>query len=77
MPNSIKPNQLSIDANASCQLKCPTCPTTSKGYPPVIGSGYLKFDDFRGLLDDNPQFQRVELESRGEMFLNPELLQII
>lgn len=77
MSNLIRPNQLCIDANASCQLRCPTCPTTSKGYPPVIGSGYLKFNNFKALLNDNPQFQRVELENRGEMFLNPELLQII
>ena len=77
MTTLIKPDGLFIEANASCQLRCPTCPTTSKGYPAVVGSGYLKFSNFKALLDDNPQFKSVEFENRGEMFLNPELLQII
>ena len=77
MKNLIKPKQLCIEANTSCQLRCPTCPTTSKGYPSVIGSGYLKFHDFKGLLDNTPQIVKVVLENRGEMFLNPELLSII
>lgn len=77
MKKLISPKSLCIEANASCQLRCPTCPTTSKGYPPVVGSGYLKFRDFKKLLDDNPQILRIDLENRGEMFLNPELLTII
>jgi MoaA/NifB/PqqE/SkfB family radical SAM enzyme len=71
------PHELHIEANASCQLRCPTCPTTSQGYPPVVGSGYLHFRDFRNLLDENSQVKKVQLQNRGEMFLNPELLQII
>ena len=77
MKKLINPKELNIEANTSCQLRCPTCPTTSEGYPPVVGSGYLKFRDFKKLLDDNPQISRIELENRGEMFLNPELLTII
>ena len=73
----VKPDILTIEGNASCQLRCPTCPTTSEGYPPVVGSGYLKFEDFRKLLDDNPDIQELRLESRGELFLNPDLLQIL
>ena len=73
----IKPNTLYIEANASCQLRCPTCPTTSQGYPPTIGSGYLKFEDFKALLETNPQLRHVEFENRGELFLNPDLLKLI
>jgi len=73
----VKPKKLTIEANASCQLRCPTCPTTSEGYNPVVGSGHLKFRDFQDLLDANPQIEEVQLENRGEMFLNPELLSII
>ncbi len=73
----INPKKLTIEANASCQLRCPTCPTTSRGYPPVVGNGYLKFRDLKNLLDTNPQIQEVCLENRGEMFLNPDLLPII
>ncbi len=77
MQRVVSPTVLRVEANASCQLRCPTCPTTGKGYPPVVGSGYLKFDDFRRTLDDNPQLRKVEFENRGEMFLNPQLLQIL
>ena len=73
----IRPNILHIEANASCQLRCPTCPTTSKGYPPVVGSGYLRQKDLKKLLENNPYFENVQLANRGELFLNPELLQII
>jgi len=77
MKKIINPTELSIEGNASCQLRCPTCPTTSGGYPPVIGNGYLKFNDFKKLLDENPQLSRVNLECRGELFLNPEIVPII
>ena len=73
----ISPVTLTIEANASCQLKCPTCPTTSKGYPPAVGSGYLKLNDFKNLLDKNPRIKAVEFENRGEMFLNKDLLHIM
>ena len=77
MTKRIKPSILTIEANASCQLRCPTCPTTSKGYPPMVGSGYLKFVDFKNLIDRNPQIKEVSFDNRGEMFLNKDLLQII
>ena len=77
MSISIRPKNLYIEGNASCQLRCPACPTTSKGYPPVVGSGHLHLKDLKRLLNDNPQIESVQLENRGELFLNPELLQII
>jgi MoaA/NifB/PqqE/SkfB family radical SAM enzyme len=77
MPTSIKPKKLQIEGNASCQLRCPTCPTTSQGYPPVVGSGHLHLTDFKKILNDNPQIKNVQFENRGELFLNPELMQII
>ncbi len=77
MANEIKPDILHIEANASCQLRCPGCPTTGSGYPPAVGSGYLRFNDFKNLLNNNPKFRKVYFENRGEMFLNPELLQIL
>lgn len=75
--SSASPLCLTIDANASCQLRCPTCPTTSNGYPPAVGCGHLHADSFGRLLDANPQIRSVEFENRGEMFLNPELLDVI
>jgi MoaA/NifB/PqqE/SkfB family radical SAM enzyme len=73
----IQPALLTIEGNASCQLRCPTCPTTGNGYPPVIGNGYLHYENFRKLLENNSIIKKVELENRGELFLNPDLLKII
>jgi len=77
MAQLLKPEILTIEGNASCQLRCPTCPTTSTGYPPVVGNGYLKFEDFKNLLSANRHIKEVNLESRGELFLNPDVLPII
>lgn len=74
----IHPTRLTIDANASCQLRCPTCHTTSsRGCPPVVGKGYLRLGDLRHLLEANPQIGEVYFSNRGEMFLNPEFLAIM
>jgi MoaA/NifB/PqqE/SkfB family radical SAM enzyme len=58
-------------------LRCPSCPTTSKAIHPAVGTGFLKLDDFRKLLDDNPGINEIELSNFGEIFLNPHLLEII
>ncbi len=42
-----------------------------------MGSGFLKLGDFQKLLDDNPWVKEVELSNYGEIFLNPDLLNII
>ena len=39
--------------------------------------GFLKFDDFKKLLDDNDVIKRIELSNSGEIFLNPELVKMI
>ena len=73
----IRPRQIRLEASSACQLRCPLCPTTSKATSPVIGSGWLKFNDFRKLVDDNPWFEEIELSNYGEIFLNPQLPQIM
>jgi hypothetical protein len=72
-----KPYILDIDASSRCQLKCPSCPTTEKGFNNKAGSGFLKFNDFKKIMDANPYIREVELDNDGEMFLNPELLAIV
>lgn len=73
----IRPRQIRLEASSACQLRCPSCPTTSKATLPVIGSGWLTFDNFRKLVDDNPWVEEIELSNYGEIFLNPQLSQII
>jgi MoaA/NifB/PqqE/SkfB family radical SAM enzyme len=58
-------------------LKCPLCTNTTKEIGSVIGFGYLKYHDFKELLDNSPFIKTIELSNFGEIFLNPDLYQII
>jgi hypothetical protein len=73
----IRPRAMQIDASSFCQLRCPSCPTTSKAIHPAVGSGFLRPDDLRGVLEANPEIRLVELSNYGEIFLNPFLLDIL
>jgi len=75
--SEINPTRLSIEASSSCQLKCPSCPTNTKEIHPNIGTGYLQLSDFKKLIYNNRHIQQVELSNYGEMFLNPNLLDIL
>jgi hypothetical protein len=59
-----------------CQLKCPVC-IHARGESGPLGKGYLKFKDFKKFVDTYPEFKQMELSNYGEMFLNPELSDII
>lgn len=73
-------NRIRLEASSKCQLKCPLCMTgtgeTKTGDKP-IGWGHLKFADFQKFILENPQIQEIELSNYGEIFLNPEILDII
>ena len=73
----VKPTKLRLEASSACQLRCPSCPTTTKLIQPAIGTGFLKLNDFRKLLTENPAISAIELSNYGEIFLNPDLLEII
>ena len=70
-------SSIAIEASSFCQLRCPSCPTTSGHTKAVIGGGFLKPQDFCALLDGNPSVREVELSNYGEMFLNPALPEIL
>ena len=44
---------------------------------PIVGQGFLSFKNFKKLVDDNPYIEIIELSHCGEIFLNPELIEII
>jgi len=68
----IVPTHIKIDACSLCQLDCVSCyMRTNKNS--AIGNGYLKFSDFKKLVDENPEVIEIELSNWGETFLNPEL----
>ena len=73
----VKPTRIRLEASSFCQLRCPSCPNTSKAFNSAVGSGFLKLNDFKKLLDHNPWIREVELSNYGEIFLNPDLLEII
>lgn len=63
-----------LDVSSKCQLKCPVCSTaTGLNKNNAIGWGHLKFANFKKLLDENPRLKHIELSNWGEIFLNPDL----
>ncbi len=73
------PNYLKLEVCSLCQLNCPACWMRQKeeNIRRKYGLGYLKFENFKNLIDDNPQIKSIELSHKGEIFLNPELGKII
>lgn len=77
MTKRIKPRSIGLEASSICQLRCPSCPNTNKAILPVLGSGFLKLNHFQKLLTENPWISKIELANYGEIFLNPDLLEIV
>lgn len=77
LPLEVRPEKIRLEASSACQLRCPSCPTTTGAARPVLGRGFLKFDDFKALVDANPWVREIELSNYGEIFVNPELAAII
>lgn len=73
----IIPRRIRIEASSWCQLRCPSCPTTSGAIHPAVGSGFLKIEDFRKVIDLNPALEEIEISNYGEIFLNPQLFHIL
>lgn len=71
------PNKVCIEACSLCQLNCCDCYMRKDDKNCIIGSGYLKFKDFKKFIDKHPYIKSIELSLSGEIFLNPELLEII
>ncbi len=72
-----RPTKIRLEASSVCQLRCPSCPNTRGITRSVIGRGFLRSADFRKLVDENPWVREIEISNYGEMFLNPELKEIV
>jgi MoaA/NifB/PqqE/SkfB family radical SAM enzyme len=72
----INPTKIRLDASTVCQLKCPSCSTTEGQIAQNLGSKFLKFEDFKRIVDFNPWIREIELSNWGEIFLNRDLLKI-
>ena len=73
----IESRKICIDASTICQLRCPSCPTATGETDKGIGRGFLRFEDFKEIVERNPQIYSIELSNWGEIFLNKELGRII
>jgi len=73
----ILPRRIRLEASTVCQLQCPSCPTAAGKVRKTLGAGFLKLDDFKGIVDENPRVAEIELSNWGEIFLNPELIPIM
>lgn len=61
-----------LEVSSLCQLNCPPCSNKE-----IRNKGYLKFIDFKKFLATVPTIRSIELSNYGEIFLNPELGDII
>lgn len=77
MNKNIKPSLIVLDASSACQLRCPSCPTGQGMTLKTLGAKFLKFIDFKNLIDANPWISAIELSNWGEIFLNPEIISIL
>lgn len=71
-----RPSDVRLEACSLCQLNCKTCYMRRENSGDV-GKGYLKAKDFEKFLLKNPFVRVIELSDNGEIFLNPELAEII
>ena len=71
MTNTIgSPAQIRLETSSFCNLRCPSCGTTTGAvHHQAVGGGFLRFENFRKLLDDNPRLKSIELSNYGEIFL--------
>ncbi|MEO6030183.1 MAG: glycosyltransferase [Candidatus Binatia bacterium] len=76
-PTIDTPRRIRLEASSFCQLRCPSCPTTTRAIDPAVGGGFLRLASFRSLVDANPRLERIEMSNYGEVFLNPELREIL
>jgi len=65
-----------LEASTLCQLRCHVCPL-AQGKTGILGKGNLRFSDFQRFIEQNPHIRNIELSNYGEIFLNPDLENII
>lgn len=67
------PTALQIEITTACNLKCTMCEHT---FMQQIGR-HLKMNEFKKLIDSNPNIQVINLTGIGEALLNPEFLGMV
>lgn len=74
------PKKIRLDICNLCQLNCPAC-WIRKDEQEIIksggGFGYVPFETFKEFVDKHPFIKEIEMSHDGEVFLNPDLEDII
>ena len=68
----VNPRTVRIDASTVCQLDCRACPNAAGEIQKNIRAGFLSFEDFKKVMEDNTWIEDIELSNWGEIFLNPD-----
>ena len=71
------PVSIRLEASTVCQLKCPVCQQRNGKIKKYLGWGFLSLQNFKKIVDENPSIRFIELSNWGEIFLNPQLIDII
>jgi hypothetical protein len=75
--NLMNDNRIRLELSSICQLKCPVCLTALGITNKLVDTPYVSFKKFKDLIDTSPQIKYIETSHQGEVFLNPDLLNII
>lgn len=65
-----------VELSSRCQLKCPSCPKVI-GYYDDIGEGVMSLRHFKKIVEKNPSIKCIEVSNFGEIFLNPDIDEIL
>lgn len=71
-PNYV-PTALQVEVTTACNLRCTMCEHT---YMQKVG-GHLGLDEFKKLIDLNPNVQTLNLTGIGEALMNPVFLEMV
>lgn len=71
------PKTIRLETSTYCQLKCPSCETTKGITKDNLGAGFLSLENFKKIIDQNPWVAHIELSNWGEVFLNPNIEEMI
>lgn len=74
------PGKIRLDLCSLCQLHCVKC--YIRCHEDIIkkegpGFGYVSFETFKNFVDNNSYIKEIETSNHGELFLNPDLEDII
>ena len=73
---TLVPKSVRLDICSVCQLDCAGC-YMRRDRRQTIGSGMVRFEQFRQFADENPFLKSIEISNSGEPFLNPDLVSMI